>query len=344
MKNALMATDARSRAISTPVVVAAVVIVAVGVLAGALLLGGGGPREPDPDAAQEQVQTLGQKLSLAIQHKRDVRPLLKPAAKLVEAHPDFAPAHTLEAQVLMAAGELKPAAAKLRRSLELGGEDAQVRSLLGAIHMKLGDRDAARSNYQAAISLDKDDPEHHVKLANLEYEAGDLEAAKRAALDALQANSAAHQAHMLLSQVYEQRGEPDLAQQQMVKALEVLGGEEEDTRVAYVRRRAAMLRRANRPEDALAALRELPAEFLYTMDIAPDVERTYGMMGQPMLAAAYYETLSSLEPMNPAPAAAAARWHLRADDPDAARAMLERVQRLDPRHPQLNELRRELDP
>jgi tetratricopeptide (TPR) repeat protein len=317
----------------------------VAVLALLLFRGGdSGPRQLDKEHATEAVQTLGQKLSLAIQNERDTRPLLDPAAKLVEQYPEFAPAYTLHGQVLMTLGRLDAAAKQMRTALEIGGEDPQTRALLGGVYLKLEDDDAARSNYQAAISLEKENPEHRVKLANLEYEAGNLEAAKRAALDALALDSSRHQAYALLSQVYEKQGEPSLAAQQMEKALEVLGGEEEATRVAYVRRRAAMLRRINRPEDALAALRELPPEMLFNMDIAPDFERTYGMMGQPLLVAAYYEEISRIEPVNPEPVASAAAWYLKAGDEDSARAMVQRLRKLNPRHPQLPALVEKLKP
>ncbi len=324
--------------------IAALVVVAVVVLALVLLSGDGGPRAFDPEQAREDVETVGQKLSLAIQNERDTRPLLAPAAKLVERYPGFAPAYTLHGQVLMTIGRLDEAGREMRTALELGGEDAQTRALLGAVYLKLHDHDAARTNFQAAISLDKDNPEHRVKLANLEYEAGNYDAAQRAALDALALDSSRHQAHALLSQVYEKRGEPSLAEQQMVKALAVLGGEEEATRLTYVRRRAAMLRRMNDPQAALAALRELPPQDLFNMDIAPDFERTYGMMGQPELVALYYDEISRIEPLNPEPFAAAATWYLKAEDPDAARLMVQRLQRLSPRHPALPELQKQLKP
>jgi len=326
----------RARGVSAIAVVAALVILAVAVLAAVLLLGGDdGPRKPDKQRATEQVQTLGQKLSLAIQNQRDTRPLLAPAAALVERYPDFPPAYTLHGQVLMTLGRLEAAAKQMRTALEIGGEDAQTRALLGGVYLKLGDHDAARSNYQAAISLENENPEHRVKLANLEYEAGNLEAAKRAALDALALDSSRHQAYALLSQVYEKQGEPSMAAQQMQKALAVLGGEQEQTRVGYVRRRAAMLRRMNRPGDALAALRQLPPQMLLTMELAEDFERTYGMMGEPMLVAMHYEELSRIEPVNPAPLAAAARWYLKAGDDESARQMVQRLRRLSPRHPDL---------
>jgi len=335
----------RARGVSAIVVIAVLVVLAVAVLAGVLLLGGDdGPRKLDKEQATEQVQTLGQKLSLAIQNQRDTRPMLAPAAKLVEQYPDFPPAYTLHGQVLMTVGRLDEAARQMRTALKIGGEDAQTRALLGGVYLKLDDYDAARSNYQAAISLENENPEHRVKLANLEYEAGNLESAKRAALDALALDSSRHQAYALLSQVYEKQGEPSLAAQQMEKALEVLGGEQEQTRVTYVRRRAAMLRRMNRPEDALAALRELPPTLMFTMDLAEDFARTYGMMGQPMLVAMHYEELSRIEPVNPEPLAGAARWYLKAGDQDSARAMVQRLRKLNPRHPDLPGLVQQLKP
>jgi len=333
---------AAARGASSVLVVVVIVVVIAAAIAVGVLTQTRGPAAPDPAKAQADIELLAQKLSLAIQNQRDTRVLLEPAKQLAQRYEGFASAHTLYGQALMHNGQLRPAAAQLRQALALEPDHAQAHALLGAVHIQLEAYDAARSNLQQAISLDDQNPAHRVKLANLELLAGDLPAAERAALDALRLNSKQHQAYVVLSHVAEQRKQLDLAQQQMGKAIDALPGEEEANRIAYVRRRAKLLRRDNRPQDALAALRALPPQLLFRMEVADDTAVTYGMMSQPASAAQVYVSVLHIQQVNDRAMAEAARWYLKAGLRDEAREMVERLTRVNPRYPDLNDLRRQL--
>ncbi len=339
-----LACHADRRGISTVAVVAAVVVVVVACLLAVMLTADRNPPPMDLEAAQARVEELGQMLTQAIENNRDTSALLETSSRLVRELPDFAPAHVVHGQLLMHNGQLEPAAAALRESLRLSPDNAQAHSLLGSVFIKLNDLPAARSNFDLAISLNKTNPEYRVKLADALVKQGDDAAAEAAALDALRLNSEYHPAYALLSQVYENRQQLDMAQQQMAKAIAALPGEQEATRVQYVRRRAAMLRRANRPEEALDVLNALPREQLYTMEVGEDLARTYGMLSQPLAMGLFYDTLSGMEPTNPEPAALAAAWYLWAGEVELARGMVAELQRISPRHPELPELLKQLRP
>jgi len=128
----------------------------------------------------------------------------------------------------------------------------------------------------------------------------------------------------------------------MTKAIEALADENETDRVAYVRRRAKLLRRDNRPQDALAALRALPPELLFRMDVVDDTAVTYGMMSQPASAAQVYVSLLHIQQVNDRAMAEAAKWYLKAGLRDEAREMVDQLTRINPRYPDLNDLREKL--
>ena len=62
------------------------------------------------------------------------------------------------------------------------------------------------------------------------------------------------------------------------------------------------------------------------------------MLGKPAMAAELYERVLAVDPSNDLAAAEAARWWLKADNPDAARRNLQALRRINPRHEAVNEL------
>jgi len=62
------------------------------------------------------------------------------------------------------------------------------------------------------------------------------------------------------------------------------------------------------------------------------------MLGKPALAAEQYEKALDLDPSHDHAAAEAARWWLKAGDPDAAARNLKVLRRINPRHPAIPEL------
>lgn len=328
-------------------VVVALVAVAAAIAAGLWLRGGGAGDEPaakakpafDEARAMAELDRLQQLLARAAEEKRDAAPLVAEAGRLADRYPDWAPARLAYGKFLLFVHREEESLKQLERALELNPADADTHRLAGSVAMKLDRPIDAQRHFAQAVGLEPRNASGRVLLATSLARQDRVDDARKLLLEALKLDSSLHQAHFVLAELYIQQNKTNLALDQVNRALELLG-DDPPTRSAYLRKKAAYLRRANRPEEALAVLRELKPEKLVEPDASEELAQTFMMMGQPEAAARHYEQVLFLNPIAEWAAVAAAEYRLKAGQPDKAREHVDTLRRINPRSPRLAELER----
>ncbi|MFW6060054.1 MAG: tetratricopeptide repeat protein [Phycisphaeraceae bacterium] len=305
--------------------------------------------ESEQAAADEATRRLSDRFNTLMQDDGDPAPMVPEALRLTERYPDHAAAHRLLGQILLADGQHESAYAAFEKSLQLDPEQMELRLLAGTIATRdLEDLAAAQRHYAQAVSLEPTHGRARLHLAQALIDQQRYDEARHELLVALRHNAEMHEAHALLADLYAQQNKTDPALTHIRRALDLLPGDDELTdaqrqrRVIYIRRRAMLLRRSLKPEAALSVLRDLPTELHYTAGIAEEMARCWAMMQQPIKGAEHFEQAVERHPTRADVTVGAARWYLRAEAPADARRMIDHLQRINPRHPQLAELREQL--
>jgi len=330
------------------VAVGAVVVVSVAVVTDGFGLFGPPRAEAELAAAETEasaVEAFAVKVDAAVKNKRDTRRLLPEADRLVEDYPGNADAHRLRGQVLFAAGLFEQALPSLERALALAPKQPEAWHLIGATHEKLGRPEVALQRYDRAIELNNADADYWLSKANVLRGLGRHDAAKEAALVAVQHDSGLYEAHALRAFIQEDQQRHDAALESIGKALALVPGQEEQTRVQYRRAQARMLRALDRPRDANDVLQLLPNEHKYTIPVAEDIVAGFEQLGgdHAFAAAAWYERVAEQQRFRDPAAEAealvrAAGYYLDADAVAPAAELAATLRRLDGTHPKLRPL------
>lgn len=303
-----------------------------------------GSTPPDAASLDAELAELGDMFALVMDNKREAQPLIDRIDRLLADHPDTAGAYTLRGQVLIYAGRRDEALASLERSLELQPRQAQVQVLAGSAAMGLERYEEAIKHYTTALSIEPENGVNAVYLANVQQRVGLDDEAVTTLLTALRRDSKLHSAYALLSDIYAKQNKVSLALDQIDRAIESAEEKNTPARTAYTIKRAALLRRDNRPAEAIAALEALPPEVRFRPDVLRDTATGWAMLGKPGMAAELYEHVLTADPSSDLAAAEAARWWIKADNSDAARRNLQTLRRINPRHEAVNELDAKLNP
>ncbi len=293
----------------------------------------------DQNQAELELARTQEAFSEAITRRRDVTPARDAARGLVERYPHFVPARTLYAQVLLKHGDFDAAYDQLTLSLELDAQQPEVHVLAGTVALELEQLEQAAGHFSNAVGLDPTNGLHRVRLAQAYLQLRRFDDTRDTLLEALRIDSALHQAYALLADTYAQQNKATLALPQIQKAIELTGSSERPITVAYIRKKAAILRRDNRPDEALLTLQNLRPEELADPGVIEDMALCWSMTGRFSKAAELYEDALAANPTNPRLVVGAARWRVKAGDADAARKHIQTLRRLNPRHPALDELR-----
>ena len=313
---------------------------------GATEMAAGSGSDFDRSKAIAELESWEQQLEAAIKPGQNLAAVISGAIELVERYPAFAPARLLLGHCLLSAARFEPAYEQFEESLRLDPRQPEVHLNAGTVAAQLGRLDDARRHYSEAVGLDTGNSRYRVHLAFLSIKQGRHDEARRGLLGALRIDSSLHQAHAGLSDVFAKQNKIGPALDRIGRALELLDDQEQNTRVIYTRKRAALLRRLNQPDEALAVLTQMVDDMreaaLGDPGVSQDLARCWAMMGQPEKAAAHYEWLLYQDPSNDHAAARAAHWNLKAGSPEAARRNLQDLRRINPRSPALPELEREL--
>ncbi len=298
------------------------------------------PLGPPPPPAEVQalndaLADLGDQFGLAMENNRDVGPLIERLDQIIADYPDAAPAYTLKGQMLMFAGRLTETVDAFEHSLQIDPDQANIHQLVGSAQMKLGHLEAAVEHYKKALELEPDQTNHAIFLANAQFKLEQYDDAIQTLEQAIRHDSQLHSAYALLSDIYAKQGKTGLALDQIDRAIEAMPADKARLNIAYILKRAALLRHDNQPAESLALLNRLPAEAQLSPAVLQAVAETWDMLGKPAMAADRYQRVLAADPTNDHAAAEAAKWNLKAGNKEAARQDVKTLQRINPRHPSL---------
>jgi tetratricopeptide (TPR) repeat protein len=308
------------------------------------LSSGAGSAAPDPQAAAADTDAVATLFADALQKDEPLDHVLAAAQRNVERYPGFAAAHNLLAQIHVKRFEKQEAYHQLKLALDLDPNQAQVHALAGSVAEQMRDYDLAYRHYDQAASLEPANARFKLFLANTLIDRQQFDKARAMALEVLKTDANEHRAHAILARLFEFQGKPDQALEQIAKALTLTPAGEADrnTLITYTLTQAKLLRRLNRPQDAILAIQALrPRERINDL-VLSDLATSYAMMNDPASAAKLYEDLALLSPRDWRYPAEAAAWRLKAGQLDQARDLLHRAKTLSPREPRLAELEADL--
>lgn len=298
------------------------------------------PQRDLADAA-ERLMTL-QEQYLQAGDNADLPAIRAAVQAIIDDYPDVAPAYTLLAQVNLDAKNYDAARDNLSRSLERDADQPEVHLLVADLAMMDGDLDAAESHITRAIKLKPGEGRYRLRLANVHFQRKQLDAARDAYLEALRLDSSLHQAHSGLADIYAAQNQLNLAIEQVQKAIDQTPPGRRDILDTYLRKKATLLRRDNQPQAALMTLESLSDKARLDPDAIEQFAVTWAQLGKPAHGATLYEEALRINPVHWRYAAGAARWHIKAGNPEQAQRHLRLLRRLDPNLPVIAELEKQL--
>lgn len=257
---------------------------------------------------------------------------------LLEKHPRSADLHAFLAQILIHEERLPAAYEQLLKSLQFERQQPELHLLAATVAMQLKEHDKAIEHYTMATGLSPRSSRYLVHLANAYLLIGRTDQARDTFLQALSVDSSAHQAYKGLSDIFAQQNKIELALQQIQKAIDQTPANQRPLQVLYIRHRAGLLRRGNRPSDALLLLKTLSGEERKDEGVLRDLAVTWALLEQPVRAAEEYESVMPDRPMDPSLLAAAAHWRIKAGDAKKAGEHVEVLRRIAPSFSGLREL------
>lgn len=298
--------------------------------------------ESERTKAAPEVAAVQERMFDAIRNRKSLAPSVEAAAKLVEKYPRSPDARVTYAQALMHSGRGQEAYDQLAESLVLDPSSASIHEFAGSTALKLNRPAEAQKHYSQAVGLEPRNAEYRLRLAAAFLAQDRYDEARDAALQALRIDSNLHLGHSLLSDVYAQQGRLGPALDQIDRALALSPSDKPETAYVYLRKKAKLQLRDNKPDAALATLRELPVKELVTPAVSEELSRCWMMLGQPNRAAAHYEQVLMVNPVADWAAERAAHFRIQAGDLDKARENIATLRRINPRAEEIHELEAKL--
>lgn len=295
----------------------------------------------DAEAAARALEALEETVTAAVMEGR-ARSVIADLEKLVQKYPDYAPAWRTLGNVYLAAEEDERALEAYDRSLTLEPNQPALWALAGATAMKKGQVERAQKYFETAVRLDSQTARYRILLAGVHLKKQEYERARDLLLTALTIDPKAHKAYALLAETFAGQGKLSMALDQIDKAIQMVPERDRSIRRQYVRQKAELLRRANRPEEAIQVLMSLPESDRWQLEVMDDLAVCWGMMGQPGQAAAVFERRAELDPTDDQALARAAQWRIRSGDWEQARQHVARLRKINPLSPALADLERAL--
>ncbi len=317
-------------------------------------VGPGGASSPttgttDPQAVEREAQELvilGHRVLEEYRQKDGPPPppeLVRDVGAFLERHPDHAECRELYATLLIAVNRLEEGYGHLVGLLKAQTQRGDLHLLAGTVAKDRGDWAAAERHYRDAVAVDALNPAAHVHLGSVLTHKGEFDPARDALLTALRLDDGQHKAYRGLSEVFAKQGKLVPALTQIDKAIERVPEKDREAAIPYIRFKAMLLRRDNKPSEALhTLLYSLSAQEQALEGVVDDLALCLTMDGRYAQAASIFEGQMRLRPFDPRPAVEATRLRLKAGDRDAAARHLEALKRIDPRQPAIAELQAQL--
>ena len=292
----------------------------------------------DEAKALMEYQQVGEVFTHAVGNRTDLGPVRDAVRRLIERYPQFVPAQTLYAQVLLKRGDFSEAYDQFQHSLELDGEQAEIHLVAGSIAYQLKRFDRAKHHYSMAIGLNASKPTYRLHLARVHLQLNQLDEARDLIFEALNLDSSLHMAYGLLADVYLKQNKTQLALTQIQRAIDHVQSGTRQILVHYIRKKAFVLRRDNRPGDALVILQNLHPDEQTEPLVIEDMALCWSMTGQFDKAAEQYDHALADNLTDSLLLIGAARWHIKAGHHQIARKLVDRLQYHDPSNPAIPKL------
>lgn len=217
-----------------------------------------------------------------------------------------------------------------KKLTSLTPNDAEAHFNAGMIADDLDELDAAISHFRAASSVDTGNPKHPLYTAQIYIKKHDYRNAQIYLLQAVHLDESQHIAWGTLAEVELLQNQVELASQHIAKARQ-LGPDVFKWRLVEAR----ILRRQNKPEDALLKLNALDETLRLHKETVKESALCWALMGQPDKAAELHILRLEREPDAWDAAIAAADYLLKAEQPDEARDYFGIAKRINPDAPQV---------
>ncbi len=242
-------------------------------------------------------------------------------AKGVERFPNDQPIRLAYAEALMSLEKFADAYEQYDHAVALGSDRAEYRFAAGMAASKAGLEDHAEAQWIKARELDKSNPQYPLFLAQLQRKKGRPADARANLVIAatLDPNLAVAWGSLAAIALDENHLGPAL--QHAEKAVRL-----DPTNPLWRVLQSKVLRRDNRPREALAIMTALPeVEQTANPAVIDELSACHGMLGDPRAAADVYIRAAEAAPDNADHAYQAALWLQRAGDPERARAYARRA-------------------
>jgi tetratricopeptide (TPR) repeat protein len=299
----------------------------------------------DKEAASRQTAQLQKQFSNVITAEGDPSTLVDSARALVDRYPRYVPARQLYGQLLLRSGEFEAGYDQVQKALAMKDQARpELQIMAGTLAMQMRRYEQALHHFSEATSLKPESVKYRVQKAQALIEMQRYEKARHELLVALRQDSTSYRAHGSMAQLYANKGQLPQARKHIRQAIEHLPQNKSKQRAALVRQRAELLRRSNRPSEAIQVLRDLSSEQIFTNpSVLEELAWNWQMLGKPANAAALYGQALAMLPNHQAIAEGAIKWALEAEQYDKARQHLEALRRIAPHSPALREYRDKLE-
>jgi len=268
-------------------------------------------------AIDDRVVEIGRRIDAAVRNGRSLEPMIAELRAVIAEHPDHADARRAVALAIASLGDL-PAEAydHLLRTLDNDEPAAEMHAIAGNLALQTGDTDAAIKHFVRAVDTDPDEPRFSKQLAMAHSAAGDIDAALRLVEAWVARASDSPNPFILKAELLINADRLNDANRALQQAHERTLPDETDVRRSIALRRAEVLRRLDRPGEALGVLRLLTLDEQLTQPVADALAKTWDMLGQPDRAAVHYERIARLIPGSTWAARAAADRYAQLDRPE----------------------------
>lgn len=260
-----------------------------------------------------EVQTA---LSGARQYLRDGEPGKAEAIlqEVIAAAPTDQDARILMGEALLGLERPRDAYERYVEAIAVGPDHAELEFATAAVANTAGLPDRAEEHYWKAQSLDPTNPKHPLYLAQIQRKLGRPDEAKASLLRATKLEPGLAIGWGVLADMALEENKLSLAAQHIARARAI---EPSNTRWRLIE--ARILRRDNKPENAVRLLRSLPdEELLADPNLLAEAAACYAMLSRPDDAAGLYMTASARSPEDADLAFDAAVWLDRAGRPGDA--------------------------
>lgn len=275
------------------------------------------PTTGGPGAAA-RFQSVDAALTLAGEHLRAGAPLeaVSVLDRAARQFPTDQRAHTSLAQALVLLGRHAEALPHYQNALRIGPDTAPLRFEAGTVANTAGDRAAAIEHYKVATTLDQSNPQYPLFLGMVQLQTNDRPQATISLLRAIRLDPAIAEAWGTLAQMAldENRLHSALEQARTARQLQP---DVPRWRVLH----AKILRRDNRPQEAIELLSGLPEDQRLAGEALRTLAECHAMTGDTPAAAALYLRAAEARPDDAPLLLEAARWASRAGNHEHARRL-----------------------